>query len=400
MGYRFSLEKYKGMNSLYTCPECNQKKTFTRYVDNETGEHLGEEVGKCSREAKCSHHYTPKQFFADRGTNGTPLIREAWKPPRIEKVLPTSFIPVSHFKGSLRGYEKNGFVTYLHRLLGKEQAERLVKLYFIGSSSYWEGATVFWQVDGMGKIRSGKVMLYNSQTGKRVKEPFNHVHWVHKIVKLPEFNLKQCLFGEHLLKANPGKPVAICESEKTAIIATAYLPQFIWLAAGSVNNLSLERCQVLAGRSVVLFPDLNCFSKWQEKAKAISNVAKVTVSDLLERKASEEERLKGFDLADYLQRLPLPKTEAQPNPLPAVFNLCSTEIAETMGQCNTGPDFDKLIIAGFRLKSGKLCEVLFNVDEEPIGPDQQDKVMKVAAYFLKDFKLATIDQKPCFIHFN
>ena len=42
-------------------------------------------------------------------------------------------------------------------------------------------------------------MLYDPTTGKRVKEPFNHISWVHKVIKQPEFELKQCLFGEHLL---------------------------------------------------------------------------------------------------------------------------------------------------------------------------------------------------------
>jgi hypothetical protein len=50
-------------------------------------------------------------------------------------------------------------------------------------------------------------------------------------LKLPAFQLSQCLFGEHLLK-DTETPVAIVESEKTAIIASCYYPEFIWLACG------------------------------------------------------------------------------------------------------------------------------------------------------------------------
>jgi hypothetical protein len=94
--------------------------------------------------------------------------------------------------------------------------------------------------------------------------------------------------------------VAIVESEKTAIIASVYLPQFIWLAVGSKTNLTNERMKVLTGRKVVLFPDLNCFDLWQSKAIEFSKITSISVSDLLERKATTEERKAGLDLADYL----------------------------------------------------------------------------------------------------
>ena len=109
------------------------------------------------------------------------------------------------------------------------------------------------------------------------------------------------MFGEHLLQ-DKTKPVAIVESEKTAVIASVYLPRFIWLAVGSLTNLNAEKCSVLKGRSVILFPDLNGFEKWNTKAKELSHIARITVSDLLERKATETERKQGLDLADYLIR--------------------------------------------------------------------------------------------------
>lgn len=162
-------------------------------------------------------------------------------------------------------------------------------------------------------------MLYSPATGKRVKEPFNHINWVHKALKQPEFELRQCLFGEHLL-IDKTKPVAIVESEKTAVIASVYLPQFIWVAVGSLTNLNAEKCSILKGRIVTLFPDLNGFDKWSSKAKELSHLAIFTVSDLLERKATEAEKKQGFDLADYLIKydykafaLPVPEA-AEPTP--------------------------------------------------------------------------------------
>jgi hypothetical protein len=48
--YKYTLEPYKTQKSRYTCPECDEPKKFTRYIDTETNEHLADHVGKCDRE--------------------------------------------------------------------------------------------------------------------------------------------------------------------------------------------------------------------------------------------------------------------------------------------------------------------------------------------------------------
>ena len=98
------------------------------------------------------------------------------------------------------------------------------------------------------------------------------------------------------------KPVAIVESEKTAIISSVYLPEFVWLSCGGKDGLKAEKCKALEGKKVFLFPDLNCYDNWSIKAKELSKIIHVTVSDLLERKATEDEKLLGLDIADYLIR--------------------------------------------------------------------------------------------------
>ena len=299
--HKYILEPYKGMNTRYRCPSCQQRdKTFSLYIDTETGEHIHPTVGRCNRESNCGHHYTPKQYFQDKNISFDTPQPKAYKPrPVTPEPKPVSFIPVEIIEASLKEYEANNFVKFLIELFGVEVASQLVSRYFIATSKYWNGATVFWQIDTQGKVRTGKIMLYSPTTGKRVKEPLNHINWVHKVLKQPEFELRQCLFGEHLL-IDKTKPVAIVESEKTAVIASVYLPQFIWLAVGSLTNLNAEKCSILKGRTVTLFPDLNGFDKWSSKAKELSHLATFTVSDLLERKATETERKQGFDLADYL----------------------------------------------------------------------------------------------------
>jgi hypothetical protein len=322
--HKYILEPYKGMNTRYGCPapNCGKGKTFSLYIDTETGEHIHPTVGRCNRESNCGHHYTPKQYFQDNNISFDIPQPKAYKPrPVTPQPKPVSFIPVEVFKASLKAHETNHFVQFLINLFGVEVASQLVSRYFIATSKHWNGATVFWQIDIQGKVRTGKIMLYSPVTGKRVKNLELPVYWVHKALKQPEFELKQCLFGEHLL-IDKTKPVAIVESEKTAVIASVYLPQFIWVAVGSLNNLNAEKCSILRGRTVTLFPDLNGFEKWSSKAKELSRLATFTVSDLLERKATEAERKQGFDLADYLikydyKAFALPESEA-PEPPPAV----------------------------------------------------------------------------------
>ncbi len=318
--HRYILEPYKGMNTRYNCPQCKQRnKTFSRYIDSDTNEHVSPSVGRCNRESKCGYHYAPKQYFQDNGisiaTQHTAYRPKTVAPPQ----KPASFIPVEVFKASLKGHRTNFFVKFLIDLFGVEVSSEVIGRYFIASSKLWDGATVFWQIDQHGKVRTGKIMLYIPTTGKRVKEPFNHINWVHKAIKQPEFELRQCLFGEHLL-IDKTKPIAIVESEKTAVIGSVYLPQFIWLAFGGLSNFNAEKCSVLKGRSITLFPDLGCFEKWNAKAQELSHLATFTVSNLLERKASETEKEQGFDLADYLihfdhKAFAIPEP---PQPTPAV----------------------------------------------------------------------------------
>lgn len=301
--YQYILENN---SKKYLCPDCGQK-NFVRYIDTYTGKNLPEIYGRCDREINCAYHINPY-------TDGyVKLIKnkdhsnqsDNWKPPNsVLRQIPNpdsdSYIPVEIFKQSRKGYEQNYFVQWLTGLFNTDIAGGLISRYYIGTSKRWKGATVFWQIDCQGRIRSGKIMLYSPTTGKRVK---TYIDWVHTTLTIPEFNLKQCFFGEHLLKQDLTSPVGIVESEKTAIVASVYLPHFVWLATGSLSNLNVKKCRSLKGRNVYLFPDLNCFEEWSKKAQEISELIHETsfeVSDLLECTANKTDKVQGLDLADYL----------------------------------------------------------------------------------------------------
>lgn len=304
MNPSYILEPYKGLSSRHSCPKCKKPRVFTRYIEVSTDQPVHPDVGRCNRENNCGYHYTPRQFFEEnpqREYHNQPLNVKKTNPV----VKPVSYFPIQLFQRSLMEYSRNHFIHFLVNLFGQDITRDLISRYFIGTSKYWEGATLFWQIDSQGKIRTGKIMLYNPDTGKRIKKPYNHITWAHKASCQEDYHLHQCLFGEHLLKQDYQKPVALVESEKTAIISGVYLPQYIWLAAGSLNNINPEICAPLKNRQVTLFPDLSGFDKWESKSIDLKNLGSITVSDLLERKATEVERIQGLDLADYLVRFPL-----------------------------------------------------------------------------------------------
>ena len=299
------LEKYKGKTTRHTCPECGQKQSFTLYLDGNTNEPIHRTVGKCNRESKCGYHYTPKQYFIDNPSL-TPPLGGGWmgsisKP--ITPPPPIGTIPFSYVERSA-SYKSN-FVRFLCEFLTVEQMTMIVEKYALGATKTSE--VIFWQIDIYGKVRTGKIMQYNPVTGRRLKHESGAIDWVHNKLKksgtLPEdYNLQQCFFGEHLLSLHPEATVCIVESEKSALISAAIFPDEVWLGAGNIHGLSIEKCQVFNNRTVILYPDLNAFDKWNEKAIQIEKEynCKITVSTLLEDISTPEAKAKGLDIADYM----------------------------------------------------------------------------------------------------
>lgn len=225
----------------------------------------------------------------------------------------TSYIDLLKVQKSLQLYDYNNFVSYLHTIFDKETVNQLCKRYKIGTSKYRKGATVFWLIDENNKILSGKVMYYNKVSGKRSK---NKINWVHSILKLQNFNLKQCLFGLHQIPVFPNKIIGIVESEKTAIIMTglgltyAIMNDYIWLATGGLKMLKIDNLQVVKTKKIVLYPDLGNnfeegtpFMQWKKKAEEMKKMGfNITVSSLLEENATELQRIDGEDIADFVIR--------------------------------------------------------------------------------------------------
>lgn len=315
--FKYSLDK--GSKKFY-CPGCGQKR-FVRYINTETTEYLHESTGRCDRESNCTYHYTPKQYFSDNNisfedsesrfqfpnTKGV----ETWKHGNDK---PVEYLPPHCWQSINKKYRPyNHFFSYLVSLFGEQIAGAVFDRYFIGTSKHIKGATIFFQVDEQARLRTGKIMGYNPETGKRLKDEANRTTWVHKVLNI-DINFRQCFFGQHLLEEDKGKTVCITESEKSAIIASVYFPQFIWMATGGATGGCKWRensvYKALQYRTVIFFPDYGyanrqagktCFQEWGERVGRISEVLKgnFKVSDLLEKSLQDQER-NDQDLIDVI----------------------------------------------------------------------------------------------------
>jgi hypothetical protein len=297
--YHYSLQRLR--QKKHRCPACSQK-TFVLYVSNSTNEYLDTNVGKCDREHKCGHHATPKAFFSANPDRCTPV---QYFKPIPQPVRPVEYFPMDLVEGSMR-QPQNNFIAYLVTLFGKEVAEDLRLKYLLGTSNQkWNGACVFWQVDNENRVRYGKVMQYDPETGRRVKDPYNHITGVHYLIGREEMNYSQTFFGSHLLSEYPDMKVALVEAEKTAVVCNVFMPNYLWLATGGKSGMKIENpaaVKMLENRKIYLFPDLGCYDSWYEKAKKIKSLINctITVSDFLEKIATDEQKKEGLDLADFL----------------------------------------------------------------------------------------------------
>lgn len=290
----FKYELERGSNK-YKCPNCHRK-TFVRFVNNDTGEYITGTFGRCDREQKCGYFNIPSM-----GNNNYIAMPIKLIPPE------PSFISLHHVNSTFEpDREKdNNFIKFLNTLFSPKEVNTVVQNYLISTCSYWgsSGATIFWQIDEQERVRTGQIILYDSISGKRKKKPFSHIFWYHSLLKknkeIVNFNLSQCLFGLHLVNQHPDKAlIAIVESPKTACIMSIIFPKYLWLATCGLSNLKPALFHSLRKKILVLYPDLGASDIWKKKAQNLISLGyKLQISDFMEkRKAFVPE---GSDIADY-----------------------------------------------------------------------------------------------------
>lgn len=244
--------------------------------------------------------YLAKKYNIELDNNDfvfIPTIRQHEPPKPPDLIHPDELLP------TIENVKDNNLFIFMANRFGEQITLEVFKQYYIGidhTNDYTKHFVIFWQVDKNYMIRSAKYIKYLPD-GHRDKS--QNPSWFHKRMEngIPvyiNFNLVQCFFGEHLINTDRRKPIAIVESEKTAVIASLLMDRYIWMACGSKNGLTNLKCEVLQNRSVTLFPDLGAYSEWSDIAKKHS----YSINGSLEKIANDHDREKGLDIADFLLR--------------------------------------------------------------------------------------------------
>lgn len=310
MKYKYHLLKYKGKATRLTCPQCGRKHCFAPYVDD-NNQMVSSEYGRCDHESSCGYCKYPPSETKLMGYKSAyskyqyrPISRVMRQPQSMaefDEVI--NSIPMDIVRRTVRINPTSDFLHFLRTVFDEEIVGRLVEEYMIGVTK--AGDAVFYQIDKDGRCRTGKVMKYNRETGHRIKDGSvkTPITWVHSLLKqqgvLPkEWELKQCLFGEHLLQRYPKKTVCLVEAEKTAIICSGFMPEYIWVAVGGKSQLG-DRVEALAGRTVLAIPDVDAQDTWMEKIRERPHL-NIHITDFLIKRATDADLASGADVADIL----------------------------------------------------------------------------------------------------
>ena len=187
--------------------------------------------------------------------------------------------------------------------------------YELGKSR--EGKTVFWMIDERHRVRDGMVgdtwaSVLLRQHGYLDKE-WCPVH---------------CLFGLHLLVEGGGrrvegdysaadispltlhhtpstKSIAIVESVRSCIVLSERMPKYLWMATGYLANLNERLFLPLKGCRIVCFPATDptgdTYLLWLSvAAEARKYGIDITVSRILEDRATSEQKAAEIDLVEFL----------------------------------------------------------------------------------------------------
>jgi hypothetical protein len=297
--YKYEFEKSPKKKG--TCPMCKFKNEFRFY------EGLPREYGKCERVNHCAYINPPPSDF-----------KSEYKVPEVKKPVEAKIVyPDQEKIKSFTLVHTSNFHKFCIRL-GISQ-DHLTK-WDVGT----DGQTTIFALRDQGKRICNLKMVKYSETGKRDGNSYYlkrnkcsncNTSFERSHVKCPSCQktktilpdekekFRICIYGEHTWRAEKDengkftKPLCLVESEKSAVIASFFYPQYDWGAFSAAKNLTDEKIGsgVLFNRTVYNLRDAD---KAGREAHAETQLTKWAIEgkgvDLF------PERTDGYDIADAI----------------------------------------------------------------------------------------------------
>lgn len=223
--YKFEKNAPKGR-----CPKCDHPSSF-RYYDQ-----LSREYGRCERINNCGYEKKPN------GKTAMP----SYTP--VDGIGTQKIIQIIIEEETLEKY-KEGLDSPFHiwaESLGITSEH--LKRWSVGTDA--KGKTVFIMRGADGQAWNMKTISYGAD-GKRK----GNIQSMKQPDPIPEakerYHYAIPLYGvDRLSHISSNVVVCLVESEKTAVIASFFYPQYDWVAVGSCNGLTSEKAECLKGRTV------------------------------------------------------------------------------------------------------------------------------------------------------
>ena len=181
------------------------------------------------------------------------------------------------------------------------QMHNAAERYFLGKTK--NGQPIFWMIDDMLNPLDAHILpdTWMSSLLKR-REPI-----------LSCWRVQHCLFGLHLVSHTDGadnaddtKPIAIVESEQSAVVLSELFPECLWMAYATIHHLSPDLLAPLVGRSATFYPrtdpTLSTYLFFEDYADLVRRNydINVTVDTVLEDHATNDQKERCIDILDFI----------------------------------------------------------------------------------------------------
>ena len=113
-----SLEPSVNRHEYSVCPKCGEKR-YTRFVDNQTGQHLPYEFGRCERINSCGYMKSPKNN--NNESNNYKMAKEFEPKEVVSEIASERIESKSSMLSSVNDFMNSALLFFLYLIFGEKR---------------------------------------------------------------------------------------------------------------------------------------------------------------------------------------------------------------------------------------------------------------------------------------